>query len=120
MVLQGNISTHGNEANRPVNELLYQSAVKAKKSERTYIEIEVIGLQSLKSLSQAVRDIWLVGVPDFGSNENLRARDTTFFDTLPNFRLILIDQGAVQVTVSILESMGNCSLNLARRRLPGT
>lgn len=59
-------------------------------------------------------------VPELGRDEDLFPRDTRVLDSLTNFILVLVDECTVEMTIAILEGVGDRLTNLSRRRLPST
>ena len=51
----------------------------------SYVEIEVVRAQSIKCLLKTIRDIGLVGVPQFAGDEDFFARDAAVLDALADF-----------------------------------
>lgn len=59
-------------------------------------------------------------VPELGRDEDLFPRDTRVLDSLANFILVLVDERTVEMTIAILEGVGDRLTNLPGRRLPST
>lgn len=58
------------------------------KRSATYIEIEVVCAQCIKSLLKTLRNIRLVSVPKLASDENAFTGDSTVFYALADFVLV--------------------------------
>jgi hypothetical protein len=79
----------------------------APRSMSAHIKIYVIGLKRLQSLLQTVRNIGMMRVPDFTGDENLGPGHTAILDPFSDLALVLVDQSAIEMAVSILESVGH-------------
>jgi hypothetical protein len=84
----------------------------------TYIKIQIICTQISERPCQTLDSIRVESVPQLGSDEDLLARNPGLPDAFTYFGFILVDQGTIEVPVTLLQCGRHSTLNLAGRSLP--
>eukprot|EP00756_Hemistasia_phaeocysticola_P022109 Hpha_TRINITY_DN15812_c0_g6::TRINITY_DN15812_c0_g6_i1::g.188700::m.188700 len=88
------------------------------------VEIQVLKLEVLEALANCRLDVLrlVLRVPEFGGYEDVLSLDDTglegSLERLADLSLVLVNGGAVDVTVTDLKSCADGAANFTRRRLP--